>query len=522
MSAKTKKEISSEVTNFLDLAPKELQQLKQELIQCRADVVKLVDENRRLFTELKHQVRVRLNIMEENQHGGLADTVTLLQEERDNALKARDKAFSLFQSTIAEVTRLDMALKKKADYISPDDFEAAVLKLKEEHLSKVDSIERQLQITQNELRSASSSVHQLTWRLLRDGSTTLDDSQVRIGDVLHSMENLQKQYNDLEFAYQNLRTKVDLKDKQLETHRYRSKDLEDQCEYLKDRCQQLEMQISQALQHAEASVQAAELAVAERNTMTIHVQDLQRLVEQLNKKITESTLNQKKEIATQVEKIRLELEADKADLRAQLVIAQEKAKTFEDEAARVTQQRHDLNEKLNKLMEGEKIDREQRLKDEKVFRETTIQDVVERKKEVLEERLRREVAEKRQREENEEKRRLQKKLVDAEKAFHDLKAETRRIQTSMAELKKESDKIAEERLKVEQELRRKQEEENEDLREEVTRLLNKIALLEDLHNKAELEFRKRITKAHKKAIEYKRLVEILEERMRRQAGLVSS
>lgn len=280
--------------------------------------------------------------------------------------------------------------------------------------------------------------------------------------------------------------------------------------------------MSQALQHAESSVIAAELAVAERNTMSTHVQDLQRLAEQLQKKVTENDLKHEQQVNAQVDKIRLALDAEQAELRAQLLVAQEKRTALEDEVTRISRERNDLNVKLNKLLENEKVEREARLREEKSFRETTIQEVMDKKKELLEERIRREAAEKRVREVVEEHKRQQQKTIDAEVAFEQLKDETKRIQLSMAELKKESDLLAEERLKVEQELRKKQEEDNEDLRREIERLLKKIALLEDIHNKVECEFRKRIAKVHRKALEYKKTIEVLEDRMKKQSGVISS
>lgn len=520
MTENNKRRISTELANFVAVAPKELRQLKEDLAQCREDAAKLVDENKRLFDELKQQIRLRLEAVDAKKKDSTMDELIALRDERDSAIEARDKAMMLFQNAVAEVNRVDRELKSKAEYISPEDFEAAVLKLKQEHLLQVESIERQLQITRKELRSASSSVHQLTWRLLRDGATTLDDDQVKIRDVLHAMENLQSQYNDLELTHQNMVSKVELKEKQLEKLRRHCGELEQKVDHFKDRTQRLEVQMGHALQHAENSVVAAELAVAERNTMSTHVQDLQRVTEQLRKQLKDKELTQEQQLTSQVENIRLNFEREQTELKTQLLLAQEKCRNFDDDLSRVCREKQELNERLSKFLEDEKIEREGRLREEKQFKESTIQEIMDRKKELLEERIRREASEKRLNEVADEKERFRMKLADAEAAFEQLKEETRRIQSSMVELKNEGDKLAEERLRVEQALRMKQEEENEGLQREIERLTKKITLLEEIHNKVENEFKKRMAKAQKKVIEYKKTVEILEERMRKQAGLI--
>lgn len=507
--------------SFLDNAPKELHLLKEELSECRSEVEKVVNENKWLFTELKHQVRVRLNSIEESRNSGNAEVLATIQEERDNALEARDKAMRLFESTIEEMSRMDADLKARADFVSPEDFEAAVLKLREEHLVKVDSLERQLQLTQKELRNASSSVHQLTWRLLKDGETTVDDNQMKVGDILRAMENLQRQYNDLELSHQNLQSKSELQESHLEKRKTRCQELETRVERLKDRGEQLEVQLSQALQHAESTIHTAELAVAERNTMLNHLQDLQKTNAQLREKLSESRNEKERLVSSKVEKIKLQLEAQLTDVRCQLTSSQEKVELLKEETNRVTRERDDLAEKLHRILENERIERDQRLKEEKVFRDNTLQEVMDRRREFLDEKAKRDSLEQKYHEKCDESKRLSKKLSDAEAALSDLKDETRRIHRSMAELKKESDRLSEERLRVEEELRKKQEEENDQLKAEIGRLMKKIELLEKIHNQVKEEFKKRIVKVHKREQKYKETVEFLEERMKKQAGILT-
>ncbi|XP_018497637.1 trichohyalin-like [Galendromus occidentalis] len=520
MTAK-RRELSRDMRDFLDNAPKELHSLKEELSECRAEIEKVVNENKWLFNELKHQVQVRLNSIVDYKNSGNAEVVTTLQEERDAALEARDKAVRLFENSVEEMSRMDAELKAKAEFVSPEDFEAAVLKLREEHVVKVDSLERQLHLTQKELRSASSSVHQLTWRLLKDGGTTVDNNQMKIGDILRAMENLQRQYNDLELSYQNLQSKCELQEDHLEKKKTRCKELETKVEHSRDRNEQLEAQLSQALQHAENSIHTAELAVSERNTMLHHVQDLQKSAAQLQAKLFESKKERERLIASKVEKIKLQLEAQLADVRCQLTASQEKIETLKDEANRVSRDRDDLSERLRKALETERLDRDQRLKEDKIFRDSTMQEVMDRRREFLDEKARREVLEQRYNEKCDENKRLSRKLGDAETALIDLKNETARIHRSMTDLKKESDRLSEERLKVEEELRKKQEEENDQLKTEIHRLMKKIELLEKIHNQVKEEFKKKIVKVYKREQKYKETAEFLEDRMKKQAGVLT-
>jgi chromosome segregation ATPase len=297
--------------------------------------------------------------------------------------------------------------------------------------------------------------------------------------------------------------------------------LEAKVEQLKDRGEQVDVQLSQALQHAENTIHTAELAVAERNTMLSHVQDLQKTIEQLQVKLAESRDAKERAVASRVDRIRLQLEAQLADVRCQLKASQEKLELLGDETNRVTRERDDLADKLHKALESEKFERDQRFKEDKAFRDTTLQEVMDRRREFLDEKAKHDLLEQKFIEKCDDNKRLSKKLSDAEAALIALKDETKRIQKSMADLKKESDRLSEERLRVEEQLRRKQEDDNEQLKSEVQRLLRKIELLEKIHNQVKDEFKKRIVKVHKREQRYKETVEFLADRMRKQAGILT-
>ncbi|KFM70039.1 hypothetical protein X975_10529, partial [Stegodyphus mimosarum] len=144
---------SKEYFHTFALLKEELQAFKTEQIKLKGEISKLFEENRRLTSELKENVQLRLQQFSESDTGHL-------EHKLQAAVAAKDAAVEMWQAALHQLEKQEELLVGKKSLVAAerDEVGKRIDLIKEEYNRGLNILSEELSNTRNELHKVKKEL----------------------------------------------------------------------------------------------------------------------------------------------------------------------------------------------------------------------------------------------------------------------------------------------------------------------------------------------------------------------------